>query len=612
MKANSRDQTWSRCGALVVLLVDLIAAAPSVGDEANTTSFNGRLADLAARCDEIGLKEQAELTRGWIIPRYPGRQYLFVPAATDSSVPKAGAPDTIKQWHKKFVELRREQAAALFAEAKSASDRRQAARAYQLLHETLREDPDHADARRILGYVKAGSQWRLPDEEKAVPRQPPVNHPKLGWPARGYWNLETPHFQIVTNSKADLTEAGQQLENLHTLWRQIFFSYWSSPEALAARFAGMNEPLARPRPKMQVVLFKTQQEYAAQVAAAHPKAAATLGLYDDKQRIAYFFAGNASVYPTWYHEATHQLFRESLPDAREEPGQARNFWALEGAALYMESLARQGGYWTAGGCEADRLQFARYRVLSGELKLSLAQLTAMPRDELQNSRDIGQIYTQSAGLSHFLIDGQDGKYREPFIELLTAIYRGEDAAETLAKATGQPLRQLDDEYRTFLNVTDNDLAGIPNPLALKNLSLCRSSVTDEGLARFSGSKNLAWLDLSFTAASDAGLKSFAANSGLKQLFLEGTKVTGASLPLIAGFKQLEELDLSGLSIKDDDVAAIASLRLLKTLFLTGCPISDAGLVHLRGLKQLEVLEHSGTQITDEGFNRLRSTIPKLR
>jgi len=584
-QANSRDQSWSRCSALIVCSIVCLVASSSPGAD---ESYVGRLKELAARCDEVGLKEQAGITRGWAIPRYSGRQYLFIPTSADAAAPKAGASDTVKQWYKKFLELRREQAAALFADAKSASDQRQAAHAYQLLHETLREDPDHAEARRILGYIKIGSQWRLPDEEKMTPRQPPLDHPRLPWKARGYWSLETPHFQIVTNAKSELTEAAQQLENLHTLWRQIFSTYWSSPEALAARFAGANEPLARPRPKMQVVLFASQREYAAYVAGAHPKAATTLGLYDDKQRIAYFFAGNAAVYPTWYHEATHQLFQQSIPEARDEPGQVRNFWALEGAALYMESLARQAGYWTVGGCESDRLQFARYRVLSGDLMLPLARLTAMSREEIQNSSEIGRIYTQAAGLAHFLIDGQGGKYREPFIDLLSAIYRGDDTAETLPKATQQPLARLDDEYRQFLNVTDDDLAGIPNPAAQKNLSLCRTGVTDKGLARFAGSKHLTWLDLSLTAASDEGLKPFAANSGLKQLFLEGTKVTEASLPLIAGFKQLEQLDLARL------------------------PITDAGLVHLRGLKQLEQLEYSGTQITDEGLKRLRSALPKLK
>src|SRR6267142_548871 len=264
---------------------------------AEPSTLADHVASLAAKCDELGLKEQAAITRGWMIQRHSGRQYLFLPAVNDPAAPKVGALEAAKQWHKKFLELRREQAAALFGEAKTASDQNQPARAYQRLHEVLREDPDHSQARRILGYVKSGNDWRLPDWEKMVPRQPPLDHPKLPWRARGYWSLETPHFRIVTNhSKPELVEAGQQLENLHTLWRQIFFRYWSSAEALAARFAGGNEPLARERPKMEVVLFKTRQEYAAQVAAAHSKATTTLGLYDDKQRIAYFYGGDTSVY----------------------------------------------------------------------------------------------------------------------------------------------------------------------------------------------------------------------------------------------------------------------------------------------------------------------------
>jgi Leucine-rich repeat (LRR) protein len=341
-------------------------------------------------------------------------------------------------------------------------------------------------------------------------------------------------------------------------------------------------------------------------------AATTLGLYDDKQHIAYFFGGDTSVYPTWYHEATHQLFQEALAGTRDEPGQERNFWALEGAALYMESLAQQAGYWTVGGCEADRLQYARYRVLSGDLALPLARISALSRDEIQKSDDIGRIYTQAAGLAHFLIDGEEGMYREAFIDLLTAIYRGEDTTNSLDKATGQLPERLDEQYRKFLNVSDDDLAGIPDPTRMRNLSLCRTNISDKGLARFTSSKSLQWLDLSFTTATDEGLKPFAANAGLKQLFLEGTKVTDASLPLIGGFRQLESLDLSRLPVTDNGLAAVVGLRNLKTLFLTGCQVSDACLPHLRGLKQLEMLDVEGSRITLDGIKKLRTTLPKLK
>src|SRR5207247_871918 len=116
-------------------------------------------------------------------------------------------------------------------------------------------------------------------------------------------------------------ELGERLESLHTLWRQIFFRYWSSSEALAARFAGRHEPLARERPKMQVVLFKNREEYVAQLAPVEPQIAATLGYYAHKQRTTYFYAGGPEVYPTWQHEATHQLFQESIPGTTDNPGE---------------------------------------------------------------------------------------------------------------------------------------------------------------------------------------------------------------------------------------------------------------------------------------------------
>jgi hypothetical protein len=614
-RRNSRDQTGSRSVAETLSLLFVCFASLVFADETDRpSSFATRLNALAVKCDELGLKEQAAITRGWSIARHAGRQYFFLPAGSDSTAPKSGAGETFSQWHRKFLELRRERATELFAQAIAASGAGQDDKAYQLLFEVLHEDSDHAEARRVLGYVKTGSDWRLSGEEKATPRQPAFDHPKTGWRARGWWSLETPHFQIASNDQRELKEAAEQLENLDAIWRQVFFSYWSTPGALAARLAGGNQLLSPPKPaKMQVVLFKTQQEYIAYVAGSHQKAASTLGIYDDKQRVSHFFAGDRSVYPTWYHEATHQLFREAIANTRDDAGAERDFWALEGVALYMESLAEHNGYWTVGGWDSDRLHFARYRVLSGDLKLPLAQISSLSRDAIQNSDDIGRIYSQAAGLAHFLIDGGGGKYRAAMIGLLADVYRGRNEdGRFLANATGVALPQLDEEYRAFLNVTDDDLVGTPDPARLKNVALCRTGVSDAGFGRLAGCKNLQWLDLSFTAASDEGLKVFEKNSGLKQLFLEGSKITPASLQVIAGFKQMKELDLSRLSIHDEDLAALVSLRLLKTLHLTGCPISDAGLQHLRGLKQLEQLECSETKVTEEGIRKLKTAIPKLK
>jgi len=634
--SNSRDQTWSRShrngepcrhippqqspafrgtkySVLSTPYSVLTALALCVFGTLSAAESNP-LADLAAKCGPLGLDEQATVTRTWAIPRHPGRQYLFIPAASDPAAPKTGSPKVVSQWYERFLAIRRERAAALFDAAKKASAERQPTTAFQLLYETLREDPDHSEARRILGYIKNGAgSWTLPGWGNLAVETARLKHPQLGWPPGGYFRLDTPHFQIVTNhSKGEALEAGRELEKLDQLWRQIFFRYWSTPEALADRFAGKNVPLARPRPKMQVVLFENRQEYIAQLAPAQPQARLTLGTYMHKQHIAYFFAGDKSVYPTWYHEATHQLFQESLDSAVEEPGGERNFWAVEGAALYMESLAEHGGFWTAGGCESDRLQYARYRARSGNFLLPSQRMAAMGREAIQQDRDIQPLYAQSAGWAHFLIDGQSGKHREAFVDLLRTIYAGSDQSDSLAKLTGQPLAALDGAYLPFLDVTDVDLTGIPDPSRMKNLSLMKTAITDKGLARLTACKDLEWLDLSATAAGDDGLKPFALAANLKQLFLDGSRVTAASLPLIGNFKGLKELDLSKLPLDDASLTPLAGLKDLDTLYLTNTPLTDACLAHLRGLKQLKTLDTQGTQITPAGLKRLQTSLPKLK
>jgi hypothetical protein len=603
-----KHRTFGLFGSLVLCSFGFIA------NGAANPSFADNLTALAAKCDELGLQVQAEMTRKWFVQRYPGRQYLFLPVAGDLTVPKGDAPLVERQWHDRFMEIRREQAANLFAAAKALSAQGEATRAYQLLHEVLREDPEHTEAKRILGYAKDGrGTWALPGVGKLDPQVARMDHPKLNWKARGYWRLETTHFQIVTNHSArEAIEAAGQLEKLAALWRQVFFRYWSTPQALAARIAGGNGPLARERPKMQVVLFKSREEYVEQLTPVEPQIAMTVGYYNQAQRIAFFIAGDTTVYPTWYHEATHQLFKEAVSDTVDEPGLQQNFWAVEGAALYMESLDDHGSYWTVGGCDVNRLQFARYRGLSGEFLLPLARLAAMGRAEIQKSDEIRKIYGQAAGVAHFLLDSQGGKHGEALIDVMTAIYLGRDAGDSLVRATGQPWTALDEGYRKFLNVSDADLAGIAGAGRIRNLWLGQTSVTDKGLTYLADCRNLESLTLSGTSITDRGLSHIGGAGGLKQLFLERTKVTDGGLPIVGTFRQLEELDLSHLSITDEGLAAIAGLKNLKVLYLSGSPISDAGLTHLRGMRQLERLDADGTRITPDGLKKLKAALPKLK
>ena len=612
-------RTFLLARTLFLACLCALFAAGAIADElaskreALDKSFAERLSKLAEKCDELGLNDEASATRSWHIPRAAGRQYLFLP--NDGAVLKAGAAKVTQQWRDKLRSLREARGEELWQLAQQAVAEHHPAAAFQLLHEVLRESPDHANARRALGYAKnIRGQWQLagvPTSGNGVAVPGPTDHPKLGWRRRSYWRLETPHYNIATNhSPKAAVELGRQMEDLHALWQQIFFNYWSNEEALAARLAGGNEPLARERPKMNVVLFRNREEYVQQLAPGEPKISLTLGIYMDEPRTAFFYAGDESLHPTWYHEAAHQLFQESQPGL-VSPGKSQNFWIVEGAAMFLESLQRHDGYWTVGGWDADRLQFARYRALAGDFAMPLKDLVALSRDDVQKSPDIRRIYTHAAGLTHFLLEGQGGMYRDAATDYLTAIYQARDARDTLAKLTNVETAELDQQYLRYLNVTDADLAGIVAPQSIRNLSLGRTSVTDEGLKSLAPCTKLVWFDLIGTRISDAGFSHLKGAVTLQQLFLAGTKISDASLEMIGQFRELEELDLSSLAITDDGLAHLAGLRKLKKLYLANSPITDAGLLHLKGLKQLETLETAGTKITETGMKQLRAALPKL-
>lgn len=593
------------------MLVVLFACPACFISQTLADDFQIQLESLAKKCDELSLPEQAAITRRWIIPRHSGRQYFFVPETSDPAAPAKNAPPAVQQWHTKFTELRRELAAALFEQARRELAADRPAQAYRLLFEVLREDPGHAEARRILGYEKLRSgDWSHPYGRGATIVT--LDHPRFGWRRRSYWRLETEHYTIQTNHSAkEALELARQLEDLHAIWRQAFFAFWTNAEVLEDRFDGGDEPLLKKEARLKVVLFKNRQEYVSQLMEAEPKIGLTTGIYRATDQTAYFYGGDASVIPTWYHEGTHQLFQETdrFPD---EPGKDRNFWIIEGAALWMESLAQHEGYWTIGGFDADRLQFARYRALSGEYALPLARLVTLGRDEVQQDADIRKLYAHAAGLTHFLLEGEHGKYVEPTTRFLRAVYEQADKPETLATILGRAYPELDQGYKDYLQVSDADLATIISPARIRNLSLGRTAVTDAGVKHLAGCTNLAWLDLSLTPVGDEGLPAIKDCRQLKQLFLEGTKITGAVLPLIGELKELEELDLSAVRISDEALASLSNLKKLKVLYLTNSPVSDKCLSHLKGLKQLETLETTGTKITPTGLNNLKLSLPKLK
>ncbi|PQO47298.1 hypothetical protein [Blastopirellula marina] len=595
--------------ASLILSLSLLAADPMLDRATLDAQFQQELTELADKCDELKMAPQAAATRDWFLQRRPIYNYAVLVPESDPLKPTGQPSQLIKFWYEKLTSLRSAYAEELFKLAKQELAAARPDVAYRLIHDVLRENPDHAEARRILGYRQVSGVWRRPGVTTRV-KQLRLDHPKFPWPAKTYWLIESPHFEISTNhSEAAGLELAEKLEQLYSAWEQTFFDFWSNGRQLQSYFDGATPSPSRK--KFHIAYFRSQQEYVDYLTPLEPQAAMTLGIYLFNKEEAYFFASDdAAAQSTWLHEATHQLFHE-YRSAPADIGVEANFWAIEGAALYMESVRMFDGYCTIGGFDASRLQFARNRYLVGGFHMPVQELTAMSRDDLQKHADIRPLYSEAAGLAHYLMDGDQAAHRTKFIDYLRSIYLRRDHARALEEMTGLTATAIDANYKQFLEVDDAMLAQLDPLGPTVDLALGRTSVTDAGMAAIGKLPQLDWLDLTGTRVTTRGVQQLQTPQ-LRDLGLGGTATTDDATPTIAKLSNLGELDLSGTAITDAGLKPLSQLAKLQILRLAVTRVTDAGLAELARCAQLRALDLRRTAVTAAGVEKIKQAHPMLQ
>ena len=574
----------------LICSVALVAAAVTIplslraADEVDElrAKYHSLLNKQADILQSQGQIETAKAVRTWPIPRRDGRNYLALP-------PHAASRPKVFATEKKLHDLQRFYAEYLVRLGRAALADGDRAAAYQLACEALRADPTHKSARKVVN---------LPDDDEFRTKK-----------TSSGWEVETEHFEITTtDTEHAAAAAGERLEELHAVWRQLFAEYWFTQAELERRFAGQDSRLAEP--DHQVMLFANKQQYVDYLKRDEPGIEVSLGYYAERPRIAYFYNDPATV-ATQFHEATHQLFHERFRRGKSA-GVDNNFWVVEGIATYMESMQKGDGYYVVGGPGAYRLQFARYRALTEQFYVPLAKFVAMGRAETQAAAEnLPRIYSQAAGLSHFFMDAQGGKYRRAFVQYLDAVYRDKADATTLARLTGKRYEELDKEYLAFLRVGDTEMSQLIPGENVPRLYLGRTSVTGNSIPHIAQVNGLARLDLGYCKITDDDLKRLPASQTLIQLNMEQTQITDAALDHIRQFTNLRELDVSGCRISDAVAAQLAELTDLEILWLTDTSITDRGLAELHGLKKLKFVDVSGTGVTAEGWAKLKRAVPSV-
>jgi len=462
-----------------LLLFGMFPLAAAEPDEL-ILSARQALVDYRAEIERLAAEnpDDAPRIRQVLPPAEPDRIYLpRLPlefgAAKDSPVP---------------LELREKYAEEQFQRATQAAARNRGNLAMQLAIAAIGANPDHMEIRKLLGFKLYENCWRTQWEVDRL-RKGFVDHPVFGWMPKTHvdryeaderffkgrwvsaaedaklretiangWEVETEHYQLRTNlSLEEGVQWSRRLEHFYRAWKLLFFRFPLTDDMLSRMFRGSG-PSGAP-PQHRVLLYRSKDEYivALRRMEQNPQMLELSGgCYLMATKTAYFFPADDTmdefdkdfIRRTLYHEGTHQLFQETR--LSKSPGQTANYWVAEGIAMFMETFRVEGNHYVIGDADDVRLEAARQRKLEDNFYVPFETLAKMNQQTFVAFPQIQRLYSQTAGMTHFLMLAEDGRHRDNVVQLLLLTYSGTDRANSLSTLTGCSFQQLDEKYDRFL------------------------------------------------------------------------------------------------------------------------------------------------------------------
>ncbi|MDR0326752.1 MAG: hypothetical protein LBI05_00495 [Planctomycetaceae bacterium] len=250
----------------------------------------------------------------------------------------------------------------------------------------------------------------------------------------------TDHYEIIASLPEDGILVAERMEFLGHVWDLLAADFVKEPE---------KEPVQH---RHRVILYRNKQEYVSNLLRLDSAIAQTNGYYFAPRKTAYFYTPEPKVL---FHEGTHQIFVERFYRGKK-PAFRNNFWAVEGIALFMETLQVEEKCYKIGNIFDNRLYAAKVYRFERNYHLPIQKLTAMSAKEIQNSEEMVRIYSHSAALVHWLMFVEEGRYREALFELLRRTYLDTAKPETLSKLTNLSYEELDKKYEEFLKTIPDE------------------------------------------------------------------------------------------------------------------------------------------------------------
>jgi len=454
-------------------------------------SFADDLKDVANYCEKNGLQQEAKDVRAFAADVVEAsKRVAKLPEKVRPDIPRYRL-QARRDYRLKFRKAREDYANGLYKLARDVLNAGFPSFAYQLVRETALHNSDHVAARRMLGYVRYKNRWVTPFEKRKL-IQGEVWHDKYGWRPKSHvakyenglqyyvprgarrgtwkpaavvaqlrrdfdknpWQIRTEHFLVKTNHSLEAgVRVASLLEEFYHYFFQTFAGFFNSRQQMQKLFAGTQVANRRPPKPYVVHYYRNKQEYVDRLKQYIPQIGITNGLYLFSQRVCHFFhSPNEDNTSTLYHEATHQIFYESIRRNRLV-AKKEHFWIVEGISCYMESFQSKDGTVSLGHPRHPRFVAAKYRYVNEDFYVPLKEFTQMGMQTFQTHKNIRKNYSQASGLTKFFMEYDGGKYREALIEHLSQIYRANPRSRvpSLDELTGVSYAELDRQYGEFIS-----------------------------------------------------------------------------------------------------------------------------------------------------------------
>ncbi|MEM6394318.1 MAG: DUF1570 domain-containing protein [Planctomycetota bacterium] len=229
-------------------------------------------------------------------------------------------------------------------------------------------------------------------------------------------------YTIHTNlSNAELKPYAQHMDQVYA--------------AFSRRFADFR---ARTKRQPDLYLFATQRDYVQHMATLGINASASGGMF--------FYRGSESGLATFTDDVPMDFTLETLQHegfhqfAFSHIGTDLPLWVNEGLAVYFEQAIMVRGKLKLGVAEPRRIQIMRDAINNNQAMRfnDLINITSQQwHSNMLSGHPHGRLqYTQSWSVVHFLIHGDNGKYRRAFQRYLSLISNGRTSQTAFAEAFG--------------------------------------------------------------------------------------------------------------------------------------------------------------------------------